>query len=90
MDVITATALTKRYGATQRSTRSISPSLRRRPSGCSAATARQDPPRSRWLLGLLIPTAGSIFILGHDMARDRFAALAKMNFHRHTLRCPRG
>ena len=32
------------------------------------------------LLGLLIPTAGSIRILGHDMARDRFAALARMNF----------
>lgn len=32
------------------------------------------------LLGLLIPTAGSICILGHDMARDRFAALARMNF----------
>ncbi len=32
------------------------------------------------LLGLLIPTAGTIHILGHDMARDRFAALARMNF----------
>ena len=32
------------------------------------------------LLGLLIPTAGGIRILGHDMARDRFAALARMNF----------
>lgn len=32
------------------------------------------------MLGLLIPTAGTIRILGHDMARDRFAALARMNF----------
>ena len=32
------------------------------------------------LLGLLVPTAGSIRVLGHDMARDRFAALARMNF----------
>ena len=32
------------------------------------------------LLGLLVPTAGSIQVLGHDMARDRFAALARMNF----------
>jgi ABC-2 type transport system ATP-binding protein len=32
------------------------------------------------LLGLLVPTAGRITILGHDMARDRFAALARMNF----------
>ena len=32
------------------------------------------------LLGLLIPTSGSIHVLGHDMATDRFAALARMNF----------
>ncbi len=32
------------------------------------------------LLGLLIPTTGRITALGHDMARDRFAALARMNF----------
>ena len=32
------------------------------------------------LLGLLVPTAGRITMLGHDMATDRFAALARMNF----------
>ena len=32
------------------------------------------------LLGLLIPSAGSIRIMGRGMARDRFAALARMNF----------
>jgi ABC-2 type transport system ATP-binding protein len=32
------------------------------------------------MLGLLVPTAGHIRILGHDMAKDRFAALARMNF----------
>ena len=32
------------------------------------------------LLGLLVPTAGNIRVLGHDMAKDRFAALARMNF----------
>jgi len=32
------------------------------------------------LLGLLIPSAGTIEVLGHDMAHDRFAALARMNF----------
>lgn len=32
------------------------------------------------LLGLLVPTSGRIMILGHDMAKDRFAALARMNF----------
>jgi ABC-2 type transport system ATP-binding protein len=32
------------------------------------------------LLGLLVPSGGSIRMLGHDMATDRFAALARMNF----------
>ena len=32
------------------------------------------------MLGLLVPTAGRITMLGHDMATDRFAALARMNF----------
>jgi ABC-2 type transport system ATP-binding protein len=32
------------------------------------------------LLGLLVPTSGRITVLGHDMARDRFTALARMNF----------
>ncbi len=32
------------------------------------------------MLGLLVPTSGRIVILGHDMATDRFAALARMNF----------
>ncbi|HEY1857503.1 ABC transporter ATP-binding protein [Acidocella sp.] len=32
------------------------------------------------LLGLLVPTSGTVTMLGHDMARDRFAALERMNF----------
>jgi len=32
------------------------------------------------LLGLLVPTSGSIHVLGHDMRTERFAALARMNF----------
>jgi ABC-2 type transport system ATP-binding protein len=32
------------------------------------------------LLALIVPTAGRITVLGHDMATDRFAALARMNF----------
>jgi len=32
------------------------------------------------LLGLLEPSAGRITVLGHDMSRDRFSALARMNF----------
>jgi len=40
------------------------------------------------LLGLLVPTEGSIRVLGHDMARDRFAALARMNFSSPYLALP--
>jgi ABC-2 type transport system ATP-binding protein len=32
------------------------------------------------LLGLLIPTSGRITVLDHDIAKDRFTALARMNF----------
>jgi ABC-2 type transport system ATP-binding protein len=32
------------------------------------------------LLGLLVPSSGRITVLGHDMAKNRFAALARMNF----------
>jgi ABC-2 type transport system ATP-binding protein len=32
------------------------------------------------LLGLILPTSGAIEILGHDMLRNRFAALPRMNF----------
>jgi len=32
------------------------------------------------LLGLLTPTAGTVEVLGHDMRRDRYAALPRMNF----------
>lgn len=32
------------------------------------------------LLGLLVPSAGRVVALGHDMATHRFAALAGMNF----------
>jgi ABC-2 type transport system ATP-binding protein len=32
------------------------------------------------LLGLLVPSGGRVVALGHDMATDRFAALAGMNF----------
>ncbi|SIS48940.1 ABC transporter ATP-binding protein [Insolitispirillum peregrinum] len=32
------------------------------------------------LLGLLLPTSGQVALLGHDMATDRYAALAQVNF----------
>ncbi|RMG28382.1 MAG: ABC transporter ATP-binding protein [Gammaproteobacteria bacterium] len=32
------------------------------------------------LLGLLIPTSGRVFVLGHDMREHRYHALGRMNF----------
>ena len=40
------------------------------------------------LLGLLVPSGGRVTVLGHDMARDRFAALARMNFSSPYLSLP--
>ena len=40
------------------------------------------------LLGLLAPTSGNIRALGHDMANDRFRALARMNFSSPYLSLP--
>jgi ABC-2 type transport system ATP-binding protein len=40
------------------------------------------------LLGLLVPTSGRVVALGHDMAKDRFSALARMNFSSPYLALP--
>lgn len=41
------------------------------------------------LLGVLTPTSGGIRILGHDMLKDRFSALQKMNFSSPYVDLPR-
>jgi ABC-2 type transport system ATP-binding protein len=80
MDVIGATALTKRYGKTL-AVDAIDFTVREGETvGLLGGNGAGKTTTIAMLLGLLIPTAGRIFVLGHDMARDRFAALAKMNF----------
>ncbi len=80
MDVITATALTKRYGATL-AVDAIDFSVAEGATvGLLGGNGAGKTTTIAMLLGLLIPTAGTIRILGHDIARDRFAALAQMNF----------
>lgn len=75
-----ATGLTKRYGTTL-AVNGIDFAV---PRGATIAllggNGAGKTTTISMLLGLLIPTAGSIRILGHDMATDRFAALARMNF----------
>ncbi|CAH2601219.1 ABC transporter ATP-binding protein [Rhodovastum atsumiense] len=80
MDVITANGLTKRYGETL-AVDGIDFSVPcGRTVGLLGGNGAGKTTTIAMLLGLLIPTAGSIRILGHDMARNRFAALARMNF----------
>jgi ABC-2 type transport system ATP-binding protein len=80
MDVISVSALTKRYGETLAVDDigfDVGPGAT---VGLLGGNGAGKTTTIAMLLGLLIPTAGSIRILGHDMARDRFAALARMNF----------
>jgi ABC-2 type transport system ATP-binding protein len=80
MDAITVQNLTKRYAHTL-AVDDISFAL---PAagvlGLLGGNGAGKTTTISMLLGLLAPTAGRITVLGHDMARDRFAALAKMNF----------
>jgi ABC-2 type transport system ATP-binding protein len=80
MDAIRVSALTKRYGETL-AVDNISFDV---PSGATVGllggNGAGKTTTIAMLLGLLVPTSGSIRVLGHDMARDRFAALARMNF----------
>jgi ABC-2 type transport system ATP-binding protein len=80
MSVIEVTGLTKRYGQTL-AVDNISFSVERGETcGLLGGNGAGKTTTLAMLLGLLIPTEGRIVILGHDMARDRFAALARMNF----------
>jgi ABC-2 type transport system ATP-binding protein len=80
MDAIEVTHLTKRYG-TVLAVDEISFSV---PAGTTVGllggNGAGKTTTIALLLGILVPTAGSITVLGHDMARDRFRALARMNF----------
>jgi ABC-2 type transport system ATP-binding protein len=77
---ISVTGLTKRYGETL-AVDAISFDV---PAGATigllGGNGAGKTTTIAMLLGLLIPTAGKIHVLGHDMATDRFAALARMNF----------
>ena len=80
MDAIRVRNLTKRYGDTL----AVDDVAFTVPAGATVGllggNGAGKTTTIAMLLGLLIPTAGTIEVLGHDMARDRFAALARMNF----------
>jgi len=80
MDAIRVQSLTKRYGETL-AVDDIGFAV---PAGATigllGGNGAGKTTTIAMLLGLLLPTAGSIQVLGCDMARNRFAALARMNF----------
>ncbi len=80
MDAIRVAGLTKRYGAVT-AVDGLSFRLGAGETlGLLGGNGAGKTTTISMLLGLLIPTAGSIEVLGCDMARQRFAALARMNF----------
>ena len=80
MDAITASGLSKRYGATLAVDDIAFAVPAGQTVGLLGGNGAGKTTTIAMLLGLLIPTAGSIRVLGHDMARSRFSALARMNF----------
>jgi ABC-2 type transport system ATP-binding protein len=80
MSVITVTGLTKSYGKTLAVDDVSFTVARGETMGLLGGNGAGKTTTIAMLLGLLIPTSGRIVILGHDMARARFAALARMNF----------
>ncbi len=80
MNTISVVHLSKRYGDTLAVDDIGFEVSRGRTLGLLGGNGAGKTTTIAMLLGLLIPTSGSITILGHDMAKDRFAALARMNF----------
>ena len=80
MHAIDVTDLTKRYRATL-AVDAISFTVPRGTTvGLLGGNGAGKTTTIAMLLGLLVPTSGRIHVLGHDMAHDRFAALARVNF----------
>jgi ABC-2 type transport system ATP-binding protein len=80
MEAIRVAALTKRYGdtlAVDAISFAVPPGTT---LGLLGGNGAGKTTTIAMLLGILIPTSGRIHILGHDMATDRFSALARMNF----------
>ncbi|MBV8401169.1 MAG: ABC transporter ATP-binding protein [Acetobacteraceae bacterium] len=80
MDVIRVSELTKRYGNTLAVDQVTFAVGAGQTVGLLGGNGAGKTTTIAMLLGLLIPTAGTIEVLGHDMEVDRFAALARMNF----------
>jgi len=80
MEAIRIEGLTKRYGSVLAVDGLSFTVARGQTLGLLGGNGAGKTTTIAMLLGLLVPTAGRIVVLGHDMGRDRFAALARMNF----------
>ncbi len=80
MDAIRVEGLTKRYGDVTAVDALSFRVGRGETLGLLGGNGAGKTTTIAMLLGLLIPSGGTISVLGRDMARDRFAALARMNF----------
>jgi ABC-2 type transport system ATP-binding protein len=80
---IAVTDLTKTYGHGTRTVQAVRGISFTVPSGSTTAllggNGAGKTTTISMLLGVLAPTSGSVYVLGHDMASDRHAALARMN-----------
>ncbi|MCB8882813.1 ABC transporter ATP-binding protein [Acidisoma cellulosilytica] len=80
MNTVSVQALSKRYGTTL-AVDNISFTIKTGQTvGLLGGNGAGKTTTISLLLGILTPSGGKIDILGHDMDRDRFAALARMNF----------
>ena len=80
MDAIRVEGLTKRYGETVAVDGIDFAVAAGRTLGLLGGNGAGKTTTIAMLLGLLIPTSGRGSVLGFDLARDRFPALARMNF----------
>ena len=80
MDAIRVDGLTKRYGDVTAVGGLSFQVGRGQTLGLLGGNGAGKSTTIAMLLGLLIPTSGTITVLGHDMARNRFIALSRMNF----------
>ncbi|MGH7049629.1 MAG: ABC transporter ATP-binding protein [Acetobacteraceae bacterium] len=81
MDAIVASGLTKRYGRGPLAVNGLDFRLSNGITlGLLGGNGAGKTTTLALLLGLLVPTEGRIVVLGHDMAKDRFPALQRMNF----------
>jgi ABC-2 type transport system ATP-binding protein len=80
MDAIRVDSLTKRYGTTLAVDNISFRVPKGRTVGLLGGNGAGKSTTIAMMLALLVPTEGRIEVLGHDMARDRFRALARMNF----------